>query len=67
MHANFCDFEEEDSWIPKLNFPKLGASFKLMCDACDVCVEAVLGKRKYKVFHSVYYASKTMDASKQIT
>ncbi|KAH9698291.1 hypothetical protein KPL71_023958 [Citrus sinensis] len=33
--------------------------FELMCDASDHSVGAVLGQRKDKVFHSIYYASKT--------
>ncbi|KAH9783362.1 hypothetical protein KPL71_009280 [Citrus sinensis] len=33
--------------------------FELMCDASDHSVGAVLGQRKNKVFHSIYYASKT--------
>ncbi|XP_015163284.1 uncharacterized protein [Solanum tuberosum] len=37
--------------------------FELMCDASDVAVGAVLGKRKDKVFHSIYYASKTLDSA----
>ncbi|KAH9802981.1 hypothetical protein KPL71_001600 [Citrus sinensis] len=32
--------------------------FKLMCDASDHSVGAVLGQMKDKVFHSIYYASK---------
>ncbi|XP_070003421.1 uncharacterized protein [Nicotiana sylvestris] len=35
--------------------------FKLMCDASDVAVRAVLGKRINKIFHLIYYASKTMN------
>ena len=31
-----------------------------MCDASDHSVGAVLGQRKDKVFHSIYYASKTL-------
>ncbi|XP_070046313.1 uncharacterized protein [Nicotiana tomentosiformis] len=34
---------------------------RLMCDASDVVVRAVLGQRINKIFHSVYYASKTMN------
>ncbi|XP_049350203.1 uncharacterized protein LOC125814802 [Solanum verrucosum] len=30
---------------------------------CDIAVGAVLGQRKDKMFHSVYYASKTLDAA----
>ena len=32
-----------------------------MCDASDYAVGAVLGQRKDKVLHVIYYASKTLD------
>ncbi|KAL4319993.1 hypothetical protein GQ457_18G008690 [Hibiscus cannabinus] len=35
--------------------------FELMCDASDYAVGAVLGQRKGKVFHHIYYASKTLN------
>ena len=31
-----------------------------MCDASDFAVGAVLGQRKEKMFHAIYYASKTL-------
>ena len=31
-----------------------------MCDASDHSVGAILGQRKDKIFHSIYYASKTL-------
>ncbi|KAA3466406.1 Retrovirus-related Pol polyprotein from transposon 17.6 [Gossypium australe] len=31
-----------------------------MCDASDFAVGAVLGQRKYKVFHAIYYTSRTL-------
>ena len=34
--------------------------FELMCDASDHSVGALLGQRKNKIFHSIYYASKTL-------
>ncbi|GJR07780.1 reverse transcriptase domain-containing protein [Tanacetum coccineum] len=34
--------------------------FKLMCDASDYAVGAVLGQRIDKKFHPIYYASKTI-------
>ena len=34
--------------------------FELMCDANDHFVRIVLGQRTNKVFHSIYYASKTL-------
>ncbi|XP_022853864.1 uncharacterized protein LOC111375292 [Olea europaea var. sylvestris] len=35
--------------------------FELMCDASDYVVGAVLGQRKNKIFHVIYYASKTLN------
>ena len=34
--------------------------FELMYDASNHFVKAVLGQRKWKMFHSIYYASKTL-------
>ena len=48
---------------PILITPDWGLSFELMCDASNVAVGAVLGQRKNKVFHSIYYASKTLDST----
>ena len=33
----------------------------LMCDASDYAVGAVLGQRKGKIFHTIYYASKILN------
>ncbi|KAK9045753.1 hypothetical protein V6N11_051661 [Hibiscus sabdariffa] len=41
--------------------PDWTLSFELMCDANDYAVGAVLGRRKEKVFHPIYYASKTLN------
>ncbi|XP_070032456.1 uncharacterized protein [Nicotiana tomentosiformis] len=35
--------------------------FKLMCDARDHAISALLGQRKDKIFHPIYNASKTLD------
>ncbi|KAL4297838.1 hypothetical protein GQ457_12G015800 [Hibiscus cannabinus] len=34
---------------------------ELMCDASDYAVGAVLGQRKGKIFHPIYYASRTLN------
>ncbi|XP_015169941.1 uncharacterized protein [Solanum tuberosum] len=34
-----------------------------MCDASDTTIFAMLGQRKERRFHSIYYASKTLDAA----
>ncbi|XP_073121502.1 uncharacterized protein [Henckelia pumila] len=39
--------------------------FKLMCDASDYAVGAVLGQRREKMFRAIYYFSRTMDAAQQ--
>nr|GFA04804.1 reverse transcriptase domain-containing protein [Tanacetum cinerariifolium] len=41
--------------VPDWNLP-----FKLMCDASDFTIGAVLGQRKSKHFQPIHYASKTM-------
>ncbi|KAH9801429.1 hypothetical protein KPL71_001026 [Citrus sinensis] len=45
---------------PVVIAPDWTLPFELMCDASDHSVGAVLGQRKNKVFHSIYYASKTL-------
>nr|XP_009763529.1 PREDICTED: uncharacterized protein LOC104215424 [Nicotiana sylvestris] len=35
--------------------------FELMCDASDIAIGAVLGQRRNKIFHSIYYTSKTLN------
>lgn len=37
--------------------------FEIMCDASDYVVGTVLGQRKYKKLHVIYYASRTLDDS----
>ncbi|XP_049381171.1 uncharacterized protein LOC125845671 [Solanum stenotomum] len=46
-----------------LNAPNWELLFELMYDASGIVVGAVLGQRKEKMFHSIYYASKTLDAA----
>ena len=41
--------------------PDWSLPFELMCDASDFAVGAVLGQRKYKVPHAIYYASRTLN------
>jgi len=38
-----------------------GQEFELMCDASDYAVGVVLGQRKGRIFHTIYYASKVLN------
>ncbi|XP_075085150.1 uncharacterized protein LOC142168370 [Nicotiana tabacum] len=46
---------------PIIVAPDWSLPFELMCDASNLTIGAVLGQRKDKVFHSIYYMSKTLD------
>ncbi len=35
--------------------------FEIICDASDYAVGAVIGQRKDKKVHAIYYACKTLD------
>ncbi|KAD6119077.1 hypothetical protein E3N88_10348 [Mikania micrantha] len=50
---------------PILIDPDWSLPFELMCDASDFAVVAVLGQRKDKHFHPIYYASKTLDDAQE--
>lgn len=41
--------------------PDWNLPFKLMCDASDFALGAVLGPRVNKVPHAIYYASRTLN------
>ncbi|XP_070043275.1 uncharacterized protein [Nicotiana tomentosiformis] len=46
---------------PTITAPNWSIPFELICDASCVAVGAVLGQRNNRIFHLVYYASKTMN------
>ncbi|KAL4285180.1 hypothetical protein GQ457_16G020340 [Hibiscus cannabinus] len=46
---------------PIVEPPDWKLPFELMCDANDYAVGAVLGQRKVKIFHPIYYANKTLN------
>ena len=41
--------------------PDWGQEFELMCDASGYAIGAVLGQRKGRLFHTIYYASKVLN------
>ncbi|XP_060210525.1 uncharacterized protein LOC132637462 [Lycium barbarum] len=48
---------------PIIIAPDWTLSFVLMCDACDFAVGVFLSHKRDKIFHPIYYASKTLDAA----
>ncbi|KAL4379078.1 hypothetical protein GQ457_02G025900 [Hibiscus cannabinus] len=46
---------------PIVEPPDWKLPFELMCDASDYAVGAVIGQKKGKIFHPIYYASKTLN------
>ena len=45
---------------PIMQPPDWNQPFEIMCDASDYVVGAVLGQRKDKRLHVIYYASRTL-------
>jgi len=45
---------------PIIQPPDWSLPFEIMCDASDYLVGAVLGQTKYKRYHAITYASKTL-------
>ncbi|GJZ38443.1 reverse transcriptase domain-containing protein [Tanacetum coccineum] len=56
----FKTLKKKHTEAPILVFPDWNLPFKLMCDASDFAIGAVLGQRKTKHFEPIHYASKTM-------
>ncbi|KAF8098603.1 hypothetical protein N665_0263s0032 [Sinapis alba] len=46
---------------PIVQAPDWDLPFEIMCDASDFAVGAVLGQKKDKKLHAIYYASRTQD------
>ncbi|XP_076915348.1 uncharacterized protein LOC143574661 [Bidens hawaiensis] len=50
---------------PIMVAPDWSLTFELMCDASDFAVGAVLGQRRDKHFHPIYYASRTLNDAQE--
>ncbi|XP_014496751.1 uncharacterized protein LOC106758332 [Vigna radiata var. radiata] len=46
---------------PVILAPDWNKDFEVMCDASDYAIGDVLGQRREKVFHTIYYASKVLN------
>ena len=57
----FNDLKTSLVSAPVITAPDWGQEFELMCDASDYAVGAVLGQRKGKKIHAIYYAGKVLN------
>ncbi|XP_075507409.1 uncharacterized protein LOC142544236 [Primulina tabacum] len=67
MEVFMDDFSIKKALVtaPIMIVPDWKEPFKLMCDASDYAVGAVLGQRREKMYRVIYYASRTMDSAQQ--
>ena len=61
--AAFQTLKDRLMTAPVITAPDWNKEFELMYDASNYVVGAVLGQRKDKVFHSIYYASKVLNGA----
>ncbi|KAM1277767.1 hypothetical protein ACFX2I_030081 [Malus domestica] len=59
--ASFKQLKELLTTAPIIVPPDWSLPFELMCDASDYALGAVLGQRKDKRLHVIYYASRTLN------
>ena len=57
----FNILKEKLSTAPVITAPDWTLPFEIMTDASDYAVGAVLGQRRDKSFHTIYYASRTLN------
>ena len=57
----FCTLKEKLVSAPIEVTPNWELPFKLMYDASDYVMGAVLGQKKERVFYAIYYASRTLN------
>ncbi|XP_060190996.1 uncharacterized protein LOC132620349 [Lycium barbarum] len=50
---------------PIIIAPDWSQPFELMCDASGFAMGAVLGQKRDKIFHPIYYASKTLNSAQR--
>jgi len=64
-HDAFQQIKQALISAPIVQPPDWDLPFEVMCDASDFAVGAVLGQRKDKKLHAIYYASRTLDDAKR--
>ena len=61
----FDDLKKSLITAPVVQAPDWNLPFEIMCDASDIAIGAVLGQRKYKKLHAIYYVSRTLDEAQR--
>ncbi|GJT81917.1 reverse transcriptase domain-containing protein [Tanacetum coccineum] len=64
-HKAFNSLKEKLTCTPVIMSSHWNLPFKLMCDASEFTVGAVLGQKDAKHFYPIYFASKTLNAAQQ--
>nr|XP_016462563.1 PREDICTED: uncharacterized protein LOC107785711 [Nicotiana tabacum] len=62
-HAAFEELKKRLGTAPIIVAPNWEQPFELMCDESEYAVGAVLGQRKDKAMHLIYYTSRTMSGA----
>ena len=57
----FQQIKKKPIEAPIIVTPDWNQEFEIMCDASDYAVGVVLGQRRNKIFHTIYYASKLLN------
>ena len=61
----FEDLKKSLITAPVVQAPDWNLPFEIMCDASNFAIGAVLGQRKDKKLHAIYYASRTLDEAQR--
>ena len=59
----FGELKEKLVTAPIIISPDWGQPFEVMCDASGVALGVVLGQRREKILHPIYYASKALNVA----
>ena len=57
----FSELKEKLVSAPIIIFLDLNIPFEVICDASGVALGVVLGQKKNKILHPIYYASKALN------
>ena len=61
----FSELKEKLVSAPIIISPDWNSPFEVMCDASKVALCVVLGQRKNKILHPIYYASKALNEAQK--